>query len=48
LITSPEGERRRLEIKNDVDLDPHSKEYMLDSGNRGALKRSMAKKSSAK
>ena len=48
LITSPEGERRRLEIKNDLALDPHSKEYMLDSANRGALRRSMANKSSAK
>jgi MFS family permease len=45
LITSPQDERRRLEIKNDINLDPNSKEYMLDSQNRGALKRSMAAKS---
>jgi MFS family permease len=38
LITSPTDERRRLEIKNDINMDPNSKEYMLDSQNRDALK----------
>lgn len=45
LITSPVDEQRRLDIKNDINLTPEIKDYMLDSDNRGALKRSMAAKS---
>jgi MFS family permease len=49
LMTSPEGgERRRLEIENDENMAPESKEYLLKDSARAALKRSMVRKSMAK